>query len=67
MIKTLPDDRIITIRSTRDGHEALQVSVKDNGYGIEKENLDRIFIPFFTTKAERSRTRTRGHPFDYQR
>lgn len=26
------------------------ISVKDNGPGIDKDNLDKIFIPFFTTK-----------------
>jgi two-component system, NtrC family, nitrogen regulation sensor histidine kinase NtrY len=26
------------------------ISIKDNGTGIEPEALDRIFIPFFTTK-----------------
>ena len=26
------------------------ISVQDDGYGIEKANLDKIFDPFFTTK-----------------
>jgi len=28
------------------------VSVEDNGCGIKKENLEKIFIPFFTTSPE---------------
>jgi len=27
-----------------------QLSIKDNGYGISQENLNKIFEPFFTTK-----------------
>ena len=30
--------------------EATYLSVCDNGGGIEKENMDRVFDPYFTTK-----------------
>jgi signal transduction histidine kinase len=30
----------------------VQVSLTDNGGGIPKENLSKVFIPFFTTKAQ---------------
>lgn len=30
------------------------IEVKDNGKGIEKENIDKIFVPFFTTKKQGS-------------
>jgi len=29
--------------------EFIEVFIKDTGHGIEKENLDRVFNPFFTT------------------
>jgi len=41
----------IRITSRRDGSgEAVQVLISDTGVGISKENLDKVFQPFFTTK-----------------
>lgn len=40
---------IITTVYDADGNQ-VQIHVKDDGYGIAKENLNRIFDPFFTTK-----------------
>lgn len=56
----------LTIRTSRadasDAHRAgfpfveageyLLIEVEDTGHGISKENLDKIFTPFFTTKAQ---------------
>ena len=30
----------------------VKVTVEDNGHGVPKENLTRLFVPFFTTKSE---------------
>lgn len=38
------------IASTTDGPVKILISVKDNGDGIPKEVIDKIFQPFFTTK-----------------
>ncbi|MEQ8245306.1 ATP-binding protein [Fulvivirga sp.] len=35
-------------------NDRFQVIVEDNGSGIEKEKLENIFIPFYTTKKEGS-------------
>lgn len=40
----------ITIRTSRQGTDAVCVEVADSGSGIPPENLNRIFDPFFTTK-----------------
>lgn len=39
------------IKATRNGREpSVFVEITDTGCGISKENLDRLFSPFFTTK-----------------
>ncbi|MBI1290802.1 HAMP domain-containing protein [bacterium] len=39
----------IRISTQRSGNEAI-ISVRDNGLGIPKENLAKVFQPFFTTR-----------------
>jgi len=45
-------DRLIVIRSRAIGSDFVQVSVEDNGSGIDAANADRVFDAFFTTKQE---------------
>ncbi len=35
-----------------DDHNYMQIEFTDTGHGIPKENLEKIFLPFFTTKSE---------------
>lgn len=37
----------------RPGHPALSIKVTDNGKGIDKESIEKIFDPFWTSHAER--------------
>ena len=42
---------VITV-STWQEHDRVAVAIKDNGRGIKPENIELIFQPFYTTKAE---------------
>jgi two-component system sensor kinase FixL len=43
--------RVLTVRSERAGSGDVTIDVKDSGKGIEPSQLDRIFEPFYSTKA----------------
>jgi signal transduction histidine kinase len=49
-------DRRVSIRSSLergpDGQEWATISIQDTGQGIRPADLQKIFIPFFTTKSE---------------
>jgi signal transduction histidine kinase len=44
------DDARILLTAYQDGQARTLIEVKDNGPGIPPENIDKIFIPFFSTK-----------------
>ena len=44
--------RIITKCQQRDQHDWLTMSITDTGIGIAPENIERVFEPFFTTRAK---------------
>lgn len=45
-----PDGRV-TLRGRIESDHTVLLEVADNGIGIPKEDLNRVFIPFFTTKS----------------
>jgi signal transduction histidine kinase len=47
------ENKIISIHAIKQ-NDAIQISVADNGEGIPPENLDQVFLPFFTTRKEGS-------------
>jgi signal transduction histidine kinase len=46
--------REIRVSACIDGLTGTQISVKDNGCGIDTDNMDNIFIPFYTTREKGS-------------
>jgi two-component system nitrogen regulation sensor histidine kinase NtrY len=46
------DEPRISLSASLTDH--LEITVSDNGSGIEDEVLDKIFVPFFTTKKKGS-------------
>lgn len=44
--------RSLVIRTTRDGAAAVRVEVQDAGPGIDEKDVDRMFEPLYTTKAD---------------
>jgi C4-dicarboxylate-specific signal transduction histidine kinase len=50
------DERKVTVAVRYPGQDRVRITVQDNGAGIPKENLARIFAHGFTTKSD-------GHGF----
>jgi signal transduction histidine kinase len=47
---------ISSARRSRDHQDWVVVTVKDTGIGISPENLEKIFVPFFTTRGKEGGT-----------
>jgi PAS domain S-box-containing protein len=52
-IDAMPEGGVLNIATREAGEEGIEILVKDKGTGISRENLDRVFEPFFSTKGKR--------------
>lgn len=49
-VEAMPQGGILNIR-LQGNEKELIIEIEDNGTGISRENMDKIFTPFFTTKG----------------
>lgn len=51
-VEAMPGGGTLTLRTTVNGGESVELLVQDEGQGIPPENLDQIFHLYFTTKEK---------------
>ena len=47
-------DPLITLNAGLNTEGHIEISVTDNGIGIKSENIEKIFLPFYSTKSDKS-------------
>lgn len=51
-IQAMPNGGTLTLRTLLDKEGSVRVDVEDTGSGISRENMQKLFTPFFTTKGK---------------
>jgi signal transduction histidine kinase len=53
-LRNLPagQQRLLSIQSSLTPNDSIQIRVKDNGPGLDKDQQQKVLTPFYTTKAD---------------
>jgi two-component system sensor histidine kinase HydH len=51
-IEATPKGGKVSVKLLKDSHDRLRVVTEDTGEGIPRENVDKLFDPFFSTKKK---------------
>jgi len=51
-IQAMPEGGTLTLHTSADSEGKVRIDVQDTGVGISKENMQKLFTPFFTTRKE---------------
>ncbi|MDY7018618.1 MAG: [Fe-Fe] hydrogenase large subunit C-terminal domain-containing protein [Chloroflexota bacterium] len=51
-IQAMNEGGIMTLHTSVDSGDQVKVEIRDTGCGISRENMQKLFTPFFTTKKE---------------
>jgi len=51
-IDAIPARGTITVTTRKESNDAVQIIIADTGKGMSRENMNKIFNPFFTTKPK---------------
>lgn len=49
-VEAMPEGGTLTVRTRKGPGENVAIEIEDTGFGIPRENLGKLFTPFFTTK-----------------
>jgi len=52
MRETPADERLVTVSARRSAHDQIELAIADRGHGLSEEAKEKLFSPFYTTKAE---------------